>query len=68
MAWGAGKQDFVGRYAYTGSRDYSPYCSVVDAFKFRESLGETRLKTYVTVHDTHTHTHTDTHTHTHTRT
>ena len=51
----------MGRYAYTGSRDYSPYCSVLDAFKFRESLGETRLMTYVTVHDTHTHTHTHTH-------
>jgi len=44
----SGKQDFVGRYAYTGSRDYSPFCAVVDAFKFRQALGEEQLTSYVT--------------------
>jgi hercynylcysteine S-oxide lyase len=43
----SGKQDFVGRYAYTGSRDYTPFCSVVNAFEFRASLGEEKIKGYV---------------------
>jgi len=43
----SGKQDFIGRYAYTGSRDYTPFCSVVNAFEFRASLGEAQIKAYV---------------------
>lgn len=35
----SGKHDYVGRYSYTGTRDYTHFTSVPEALKFREYLG-----------------------------
>ena len=33
---------------YTGTRDYTAYCAVTDAFRFRESLGgDGAIKRYI---------------------
>mmetsp|Transcript_26259 Transcript_26259/g.62173 ORF Transcript_26259/g.62173 Transcript_26259/m.62173 type:complete len:430 (-) Transcript_26259:233-1522(-) len=44
----SGKQDFVGRFDYTGTRDYTAFVAFVDAFKFREKLGDELIYNYNT--------------------
>ena len=42
----SGKPDFLGRYAYVGTRDYSAYASIPAAFDFREELGDRNVYAY----------------------
>jgi hercynylcysteine S-oxide lyase len=39
----SGKHDYVGRYAYTGTRDYTGLCTIPTAFEFRSFLGGDEL-------------------------
>jgi selenocysteine lyase/cysteine desulfurase len=35
----SGKQDYIGRYSYTGTRDYTAFASLPASISFREFLG-----------------------------
>jgi len=42
----SGKKDFVGRFSYTGSRDYTAFCAIKEAFKFRHHVGDEKIYEY----------------------
>jgi len=44
----SGKQDFIGRFDYTGTRDYTAMIAFLDALKFRQSLGDDVIYQYNT--------------------
>eukprot|EP00668_Euglena_longa_P016643 GGOE01020931.1.p1 GENE.GGOE01020931.1~~GGOE01020931.1.p1 ORF type:complete len:426 (+),score=95.97 GGOE01020931.1:48-1325(+) len=42
----SGQPDFVGRYAYTGTRDYTAFSSLPAALAFYDMLGAARVRAY----------------------
>eukprot|EP00698_Gefionella_okellyi_P008827 TRINITY_DN220_c0_g1_i1.p1 TRINITY_DN220_c0_g1~~TRINITY_DN220_c0_g1_i1.p1 ORF type:complete len:290 (+),score=71.31 TRINITY_DN220_c0_g1_i1:421-1290(+) len=42
-----GYKDFVGAYEYTGTRDYTAYCSISNALQFRNWVGNDRIFSYL---------------------
>jgi len=38
---------FSDKYEYTGTRDYTAFCSISAAFEFRNWIGEERIKAYI---------------------
>ena len=44
----SGKDDFLGKFSYTGTRDYTSLCAIRDAFTFRELVGgDQAIKEYI---------------------
>jgi selenocysteine lyase/cysteine desulfurase len=40
-------QAFVAEFEYTGTRDYTPWCSLNATFNFRQWLGDANIKNYI---------------------
>ena len=40
--------DYVRRFLYTGTRDYTPMIATLNALEFREQLGDAAIKAYMT--------------------
>jgi len=42
-----GATSFIDKYGYTGTRDYTPFCSIGASLDFRAWVGEERIITYI---------------------